>query len=183
LDYVTSNSLTSFKREGETAPSLQVSYRVKEYAHSDLTLTGEYQFNKSSDTSMISRGTSAAANFDGSGKLDRQFFAPGVMWNFHPTIDIGVGLQYRFERLHAHGGTLGGEITSNWDRPWFNFYLGYTFQNLAKVKPYIAVRSSAALVTAKAPALADLNTDWGQGKLVRSMAGDVESCIQLGVRF
>jgi hypothetical protein len=182
-DYVANTSLTRCRQESETAPSLQAGYRFKEYAHSDLTVTGEYQFSTSSNTRVNSRGTTPAANFDGSGKLDKAFLAPGIMWTFHPTIDIGLGLQYRFERLHAHGDATGGGTTASWDRPWFNFYLGYTFQNLAKVKPYIAVRSSAALVTARPPALADLNSDWGKKRLMRSMAGNVESCFQVGVRF
>jgi hypothetical protein len=104
------------------------------------------------------------------------------MWNFHPGMDLGVGLQYRFERLRVDLDPYS--TSTSYDRPWLNIHLGYSFQTQARLKPYVALRSSAALSTTHAPGrLADLESAWGQKKLLRSMAGDVESSFQVGVRF
>lgn len=173
------NSLINFKRESRTVPSVLVGYRIKDFAKSDLTLSGEYLFRAGYDASMTSAGTGLANSY---GTVQKHYFAPGLMWNFHPTVDLGVGLQYRFERLRSD---LTAPATStNHDRPWLNLYLGYTFQSQAQVKPFVALRSSAALSTTSAPANgSDLATEWGQRRLLRSMGGDVESSLQVGVRF
>jgi hypothetical protein len=184
IEYVGSNptSLTNLKRDRRTVPSLQVGYQIKDFGHSDLSLTAEYQFKSGYDLNLT-RLVAGAGGVDGAhGKMTKSYFAPGVMWNFHPTVDIGLGLQYRFERLQGEIASI--DTHTNYNRPWLNLYLGYTFQNQSKVKPFVALRSSAALMTTNAPGyLSDLNAAWGQNKLLRSMAGDYESSIQVGVRF
>jgi hypothetical protein len=40
-DYLGTDALTNFKREGRTVPSVQVGYRAAEFAKSDLTVSAE----------------------------------------------------------------------------------------------------------------------------------------------
>ena len=185
-DYASANTLVNFKKNSRVVPGLQAGYTFKHFTGSDLSATAEYQFNSSAGFSAIGRGTSpggGSAVVNRNGKMEKSFFAPGIQWNFHPHIDLGLGLQYRFERLHAYDNT--GSTSTNNDRPWLNLYWGYTFKTEARVKPFVAFRSSFALSFTSSPGTVGeiFNTDGGEKRLMRSMAGDSEGNFQVGVRF
>jgi len=182
-DYFTASgigagAMATFKRESATAPSLQLGYRIKDFTSSDLVLTGEYQFEKTYGAKATAIGVSPGRSIitQEDGKIRKSFFAPGIMWNWHPVVDLGIGLQYRFERLKADFVDIG--VCADYDRPWLNATVGYTFRTGARVRPFVALRTSAALVTTKAPDRVD-----DLPRMLKSVAGDAEACLQLGVRF
>ena len=172
------------KREAKTVPAIHAGYRFHEFAKSDLSFTGEYQFQSSTTLTAfvtdIQGRPPRAARF--SGRMKSRFFAPGIQWNFHRAVDFGFGLQYRFTRLEAENSGF----STNYDRPWLLAYLGYTFKQGETVRPYVALRVAASPVTtSERDLLKDLLTtrEHFQTKLLKSQAGDAEGSLQFGVRF
>jgi len=104
------------------------------------------------------------------------FFAPGIQWDSHRPFDYGIGVQYRFERLKFDDG----ESASN-NRAWLNLHGGYTFRQVQTVKPFLALRLSAALSKTNPPGQLASNDD--VKTLAKYLEGDREVSLQLGVRF
>ena len=167
-----------YTRKDAWTPSLLAGVRVLDMDHSYLSLTGEYQFRHRADVEITNiNGTATAPGGDSTQAFRSQAWAPGVSWDFRRTLDFGFGLQYRFARLE---NDLARE---NYNRPWINAYLGYTFPARTQVKPFVALRQSVALTRTDNVALSTLGTDAGQKRLLRAMDADAVTSLQVGVRF
>jgi hypothetical protein len=183
--YESSNSFTRVQRENKTTPTLFVGYRVLDFANdSNLSVTGEYQFQSRFKTTLSRSG--AANQFT---TMKTEFFAPGVQWNFQKAVDFGVGLQYRFTSIKgpvydAAGDFTGGTQSTTYDRPWIHAYVGHTFTDSGPVKPFMALRMATLVGSTSAPKLAsDLQNEGGQKRLMRALAPTWEVSLQAGVRF
>jgi len=173
----------AIKRASKVAPAIHVGYRIFDFNHSDLSVTGEYQFKTNYAVTTTANATVAGTSISGtdSDKFSSQFFAPGIQWNFHRAVDFGFGLQYRFAKLQNQDG----DLSTRYNRPWLTSYVGYTFKQVEVVKPFVALRLAASPVTTKTPTLAAGLGDNPQGnkQLMKSLAGNVEISLQAGVRF
>jgi hypothetical protein len=172
------NQYLRYTRKDAGTPSLLASVRVLDLAKSCFSLTGEYQFQHRADVEVTNiNGTVAAPGGASTQAFRSHAWAPGVSWDFRRTLDFGFGLQYRFARLE---NDLAKET---YNRPWVNAYLGYTFPARTQVKPFVALRQSAALAHTDNVALSTLGTDAGQKRLLRAMDADAVTSLQVGVRF
>jgi len=175
VSYLIGSQNYRFQRDPGSALSLQAGYRAWDFGQSDLAFTGEYQFNKSFNGSVTASGPTA--NGKGTGDLDIRYFAPGVQWTFHRTLDFGAGLQYRFTHLDD------GLTPASNDRPWLNVQVGYTFRNAAKLKPHVALRLAAAVTSSRAPVLTAGGTSEDPRQMLRYLEGNSETSLRFGVRF
>lgn len=166
------------KRAEKWVPTIHAGYRFYDFEHSDLSVTGEYQFKTTFKVTGALRASGVGtAAFDFS-DASSQYIAPGIQWNFHRAVDFGFGLQYRFTKLET------SDVSTRYDRPWLLGYVGYTFLKGEAMQPYVALRLAATPVKTGAPNFASLLTGRdGQVKLMKSMAGDAELSLQAGVRF
>ena len=172
------------KRERKTVPAIHAGYRFHDFASSDLSFTGEYQFqSRATLTALVTEYRGRAPRAERvSGRMKNRFFAPGIQWNFHRAVDFGFGLQYRFTQLEAEDSGF----TTNYNRPWLLAYVGYTFKQGKTVRPYVALRvAGSPVTTSERGLLKDLLSSEGRfrEKLIKSQAGDFGGSLQVGVRF
>jgi len=167
------------KREDKWVPTIHAGYRFYDFSHSDLSVTGEYQFktNFGVTTSVGANPLGGASWQVTSTRASSRFIAPGIQWNFHRAVDFGFGLQYRFTNLED------STVSTRYDRPWLLGYAGYTFMKGEALQPYVALRLAATPVTTSAPSFLALANKSGQTQLMKSMAGNAELSLQAGVRF
>jgi hypothetical protein len=174
----------SLKRAQRLVPSLHAGYRFHGFAHSDLSFTGEYQFRTSQDVSgaLTTVQGATVSRTPLAGRFQSSFLAPGIQWNFHQVVDYGFGLQYRFTQLR--GGAAGLEASTRYDRPWLVGYVGHTATGGERLKPFVALRLAMSPVSQRTPSCADILAGrGGQERLLKSMAGNGEVSLQVGVRF
>jgi hypothetical protein len=158
----------TLKRDSKAAPSLFVGCRVMDLGSSDLSVTAEYQFQTN-------------YGFSGdfwTGAYQSSYAAPGVQWTYHGAVDLGAGLQIRFESLSGSIQTVSDSTSYN--RAWLNGYVGYTFQADWRAKPFVGLRLAGAVTRTDLPA--PLTTSQGK-KLLRAMDGDIDLALMGGVRF
>lgn len=167
--YSDANLNEFFKRGSKAAVSLFAGRQVRSFGASELSVTGEYQFNTSYPSSTRTER----------GSLWSKSYAPGVQWTWHGLADAGLGLQYRFVRLE------GGNLSTSNNRAWVNATVGQTVFNDSGPSPFVNLRAAVALGRTAAPPSADVAAgDPGALKtLLKAMDGDFEVSIQFGLRF
>jgi hypothetical protein len=166
------------ERKAKAATALHAGYRLHDLGASDLSVTGEYQFKSKEDLDARVDGN-GMGSARGTSSFRTTFFAPGIQWNFHKAVDFGFGLQYRFTRLEADSL----EVRTRYDRPWLLAYVGYTFKTGNALRPYVALRLAGTPVTTGAQPLRALDDRPGQERWMKSLAGDREASLQVGLRF
>ena len=130
----------------------------------------------------ISDSVSSSAD----GQATVKYTAVGVRWQWRQPIDLGVGLQARFESLgyEAKDGQ-GSPWTATWTRPWLEAMAGYTFQGGA-VKPFVALSVALPLVSESAPtspAASDAQAEANQKQMVKATGPKFELALRVGLRF
>jgi len=168
--------LVRAERKSKASTAIHAGYSFRELAHSDLSCTAEYQFKSKADLDIRVHRTGGGPR-QYSTEFNESFFAPGIQWNFHKAVDFGFGVQYRFTRLESE------DTRTRYDRPWLLAYVGYTFKTGHALRPYVALRLAGTPVTTGAQPLSPLADRSGEEKWMKSLAGDREASLQVGLRF
>ena len=169
--------------DNNTGLGLEVGYRAWDFGSSDLGFTGAYRFKSRSDARI--NITAAGVTLPPiKSKAGYSFASAGVQWNYHSKVNFGFGLQVRFERL-ADDDPEPGEtsVTASYARPWANGYVGYTFEAMGGVRPFVALNTAVALSKSAPPDRIDLTDDQNIRDLLKAMGPVLAVGIQAGVRF
>lgn len=159
----------TIKRDGKMAPALFAGYRVYDFGSSEISVTGEVQFQT---RYPLIQGPNRDS-------LRSQFYAPGAQWTWHGTVDAGAGLQFRFTDLKFQNVS-----TSN-NRVWLHGTIGKTFDLKGSLSPFVNLRLAYALGRTSPPTADYLNNggDAAVKQLMKTLDGDSEVAVQFGVRF
>lgn len=104
-----------------------------DFAHAGATafqLTTGYRFQGS-------------GNYDGvygplGVKYKNSYWELGAMAHWHLPMDLGLGLEYRSEKLDVDTGVMGS-YSDTWGRGWVRGNAGWTFQTATTVKPFLGL--------------------------------------------
>jgi len=78
------------------------------------------------------------------GELDNQYWAAGAMVNWKLLVNVGVGVEYRSEKLSWRSGVPLGNGDSTQGRTWARVNLGFSIP-LPVVSPFFALEVAAPL--------------------------------------
>jgi hypothetical protein len=159
--------------------SVLAGYSFLNLGQSDLSATAEYQLPTNFTTYVNASvlgigGTLPTTNKMTSGAL-------GAQINFHEPFDFGFGVQAKWERL----SNSDLNTSTNYVRPWVMGYAGYTFDTGSQVKPFVALRGSAAVTKTNAPNAVDFLSDSSSSlrQWLRAADANYQLSLAAGVRF
>ena len=114
----------------QTGFGLRFGWDVAKVGPTAFQLTTGYRFQSS-------------GNYDGvygplGVKYKNSYWQLGGMVRWHLPVDLGVGLEYRGERLEVDVPSLGN-FSDTWGRGWFRANAGWTFETSSAVKPFLGL--------------------------------------------
>jgi hypothetical protein len=176
----TVTSLT-FAPKDNSAAGLAFAWYPWQAGGGQLGFSAGYRFKGSSDLVVSGFGNSEAA-----GTFENEHIDLGLRWIWRKPFDLGVGLQYRMEKLAWEAKHVPGETwSSNWSRPWFEVLAGYTWER-ASLKPFVGFSVALPIVSESTPssvATSETQAAANQERLVRSAGPKFEMALRIGLRF
>ena len=120
------------------------------------------------------------------GKFASEHLALGAQAVWHPGVDLGLGLQARFEKQALEPDGEGETWSARQTRPWLTGMIGHTFRTAGRVQPFLALAAALPLTSTSKPtgaATTDAEARANQETLVKSLAPKFEVGLEVGVRF
>lgn len=137
------------------------------------------QFNNKQDVLVNGQ----AATSPGSITEEYKYWAVGAAVNWNFLVRLGVGLEYRSEKLHfnqSYAGTTQFDGSTTYGRPWIRGTAGFTFPTPI-VKPFIGIEAAFPLTSSKVTGQDLANSDIDA--LNKGIAPKAQYGIYAGVRF
>jgi len=164
--------------------SVLAGYSFLNLGQADLSATAEYQFSTNFRTTLDS--SNIGGNFlVTTNKMSSA--AIGAQMNFHEPFDFGFGVQGKYEWLSNSNLSINGYRVpdTKYVRPWVMAYGGYTFDLGTDVKPFVALRGSAALTSTSQPSASDFvgNVNYSLQKWLKAADANYQISLAAGVRF
>ena len=173
---VTVGSLSQeIKADTWKAGGLRFGYNFVSIGPMEVQGNATYQFKNSQD--ILTNGNAAGPGI----KEDYNYWAVGAAVNWDFLVRVGVGLEYRSEKLDFHQpGTSFDNHSTTYGRPWIRGTAGFTIP-VPLVKPFIGVEAAFPLTSTSLTYqdLASGNVD----TLNKSIAPKAQYGIYAGIRF
>ncbi|MBI4913619.1 MAG: hypothetical protein HY823_12855 [Acidobacteria bacterium] len=171
----------TFEPKGNSAVGLTFAWYPWKVGGGQLGPSLAYRFKGSSDLWVSESGATGTP-----GTFKNEHFDAGFRWTWRKPFDLGIGLQYRLEKL-AWEPTAGPAATwsTHWGRPWFEASAGYTWESPA-IKPFVALSAALPLIQESAPVLAaepESVAPSAREQLIRSAGPRLELAFRAGIRF
>jgi hypothetical protein len=147
------------------------------FSGTDLDLTATLRFKAKSDLEVYGEKV---------GKFASEHVALGAQATWRRRVDLGLGLQVRFEKQALVPEGEGDTWSARQTRPWLTASLGHTFAKAGSVRPFVALTAALPLTSTSKPtgaAQSEAEATANQEKLVRSMAPKFEVGLHVGLRF
>jgi hypothetical protein len=159
----------------KTVGALRLGYHFLDAGSALLQVTAAYQFKASSEVTF--KVPSAGIGSLGIGvNLDHSATSLGVMVDFKTAVALGVGLDYRWDKLEGTFQGLGSSTT--YGRPWARFTVGYVFPS-SGLKPFLGLETAIALST-KSIGMGGPSSD---EEALKGLAPKLQFGLYGGVRF
>lgn len=133
-------SSASFATDKKGVLAIRGGWSALEFGEARLQVTAAYQPTTSSNQAN-------AVNDPSSGPIPAQAFpyragytAVGAMVRLQALVDLGLGVDFRFEQLSTQGSS------TSYDRPWLRATAGWAF-TLAAVQPILGLEAAYPLST------------------------------------
>jgi hypothetical protein len=124
-----------FEVSSKTVMGARLGYSIVDIGPALFQVTAGYQPKASAKY----KENGAETNID----YDHEHYSVGAMFNFKAMLAVGVGLDYRFEKL---SGTdpIHGSHSTNYNRPWIRANVGYAFPTPV-IKPFLGLEVAMPL--------------------------------------
>jgi hypothetical protein len=143
----------------------RLGYRLWEFGPASVQVTAGFQ--PKSESVYLANG------FDMGLKYQHEHTSVGAMVNFNAVMPIGIGIEYRMEKLNL---TSTGWSDASYNRPWFRATMSHIFET-ATVRPFIGLEAAAPLTSHAYAA------DSGMDSFLRSLAPKFQLGLYGGIRF
>ncbi|MFN8011662.1 MAG: hypothetical protein U0P81_09675 [Holophagaceae bacterium] len=156
---------------------LAFAWKARALGSADLDLTAALRFKAKSDLDVAG---------ERAGKFASEHVALGAQVVWHPGVDLGLGLQVRFEKQALVPLEEGDTWSARQTRPWLTASLGHAFAGSGSVKPFVALVAALPLTSTGKPtgaAASDAEAQANQERLVKSLAPKFEIGLQVGLKF
>jgi hypothetical protein len=155
--------------DDKTVYGVRVGYSLVDLGPALLQVTAAYQPESTSTMNVKSEDMkegpeSAAVDYKHSS------YAVGAMFNFKALVAVGVGLDYRFEKLD------NGFKSTTYSRPWMRANAGMAFPTPV-IKPFVGLEVAVPLMSKSLDGNSDL------GDLLKCIAPKLQVGVYGGVRF
>ena len=151
--------------QDKTVLAARLGYSIVDFGPALFQLTAAYQ--PSVDTDMKVGGVTSPT------KLGHEYWGLGVMFNFKAVVAVGAGLDYRSEKISAHGV---GTVSTTYGRPWARVNAGYAFPTPV-LKPFIGLEVAMPLTKQSYSATASFEDQ------LKSWAPKLQVGLYAGIRF
>lgn len=152
---------TNFKADDKTVVAARFGYALVDMGPALFQLTAGYQ--PKVETEVAQTGSSNAA-------MKQGYWSAGAAFNFKAMVAVGVGLEYRSERLENAG------VSTTYGRPWARANVGYAFPS-PLVKPFLGLEVAAPM------SKKDGNGATTTEDIMKSIAPKMQVGIYGGIRF
>ncbi len=167
-------SSSDIKADTWKAAGLRFGYSFMSFGPAELQGTAAYQSKNEQDVLVNGSNSSTGA------KEEYSYWALGASVNWNFLVRLGVGLEYRSERLHFHQSGGGFDSSTTYGRPWLRAHAGYVFP-MPVVKPFIGLQMGLPLTSNSFSAQDLSNGD--VDKLNKGIAPKAEYGVYAGLRF
>lgn len=168
---------TTFSPVQNSAPGLAFAWTGWTSGKAELSLTAALRFKGKSDLKVDGERV---------GRFTSEHQALGAALTWRQVVDLGLGLQVRFEKQALVPLEEGDTWSARQTRPWLTASAGHSFQAAGRVKPFVALVAALPLTSQSKPtgiATTEAEAVANQEKLVKSMAPKFEVAVQVGLRF
>jgi hypothetical protein len=132
---------SDYKLDDKTVIAARFGYALVDIGPALFQLTAAYQ--PSTETNATVNVSLANVPFaKGTGTYKQGYWGAGAALTFKALFAVGVGLEYRSEKLEGAIGSLNSSTT--YGRPWARANVGYAFPSPI-VKPFIGLEVAAPL--------------------------------------
>jgi hypothetical protein len=169
---------TEIKADTWKAPGIRLGYNFVSVGPMEFQGNATIQFNNKQD--VLVNGQSSPA---GSITEEYKYWAVGAAVNWNFLVRLGVGLEYRSEKLHfnqSFAGVTQFDGSTTYGRPWIRGTAGWTIPTPI-VKPFIGIEAAFPLTSSSLTANDLINSDLDH--LNKSIAPKAQYGIYAGVRF
>ena len=178
-DFSGGGNAFEIKADTWKAAGLRFGYNFVSVGPMEFQGNATVQFNNKQNLNLSVNGTNANAGWT----EEYKYWAVGAAVNWNFLVRLGVGLEYRSEKLNFTDGLApmyNGSATYN--RPWIRGTVGFTIP-APVVKPFIGAEVAFPLTTTSVTYadIGGLNPDID--KLNRSVAPKAQYGIYAGIRF
>ena len=176
-----SNSVVSVTAnvDNKAAFGLRAGYEFSEAGAWGFQATVGYlpQVNSSAKINMTVQGVSATAQ---AGTYSSSQVAVGGMAYYKSVVNLGAGLEYRFENLKATSADPNlDSISTNYSRPWVRLVASYPFP-MGSVKGFVGLEAGLPLTSTN---LKISSTGVDDSNFLKSFAPKSQVGAYLGVQF
>lgn len=155
---------STLKADDKTVVAARFGYALVDMGPALFQLTAGYQPKVETEVAQTGSGT---------GVMKQGYWSAGAAFNFKAMFAVGVGVEYRSERLQDM--STGGASTT-YGRPWARANVGYAFPT-PLVKPFVGLEVAAPM-SKKDGSSATSNED-----VLKSIAPKMQVGIYGGIRF
>ncbi len=160
------------KVDSRTVTALRLGYTLLDFGPASFQVTGGYQPETRATVHTSAPNNTPPFPTDlGDSTLTESYWSVGTMFNFNFPVALGLGLEYRSEKL---GGGTTGSFTYN--RPWARANVGYVFP-MPKVKPFVGLEAALPLSTKSN------DTGTSAETAIQAIAPKMQIGIYAGIRF
>ena len=175
----TGSGSAEIKADTWKAAGLRFGYNFVSVGPMEVQGNATVQFNNSQN--VLVNGNAAAPPM--SIKEDYKYWAVGAAVNWNFLVRVGVGLEYRSEKLNfdqSNAGTTQFSGSTTYGRPWIRGTAGFTIP-APILKPFVGVEAAFPLTSTSLTYQDLANNDID--KLNKSIAPKAQYGIYAGIRF
>jgi len=165
----TPSGSVSYSTESATVVAARFGYTVLGFGPASLQLTAAYQPKVSAQQTYTNTATQTTEVVNSKAG----YYAAGAMLRMRAPLDLGAGLEYRFEGANVRYGD------STYQRPWARLHAGFSIP-APVVKPFVVLEFAFPLTsTSLGAGDATSNND----KLAKASGPKAQVGIYAGIRF
>ncbi len=142
-------SIFTYEPQDKTVIAARFGYALVDIGPALFQLTAGFQPQVETDV----KNTTTGLVVD---KFKQGYWSAGAALNFKALFAVGVGLEYRSEKLEGTLGTMG--VSTTYGRPWVRGNVGYAFPSPI-VKPFIGLEVAAPLAKKDVSATGPITVD------------------------
>jgi len=164
------------KPEKVIVPAIRLGYDFFTFSDT-MSLQGNIgcQFEKKAEIQTDVKGKSISF-----GSYSQESISLGAMFQYRNVVDLGAGLDWRFEKNNIEAGGVEGYHRNS--RPWVRANVGYTFAS-SSLSPFVKFEVAAPLKSDSYDHNAKMDTTSENNAIADALASKLQIGLVGGVRF
>ena len=162
------------------AAGLRFGYTFAKVGTAEFQANTTLQFNNSESYTAKYNGVTSPV-----GPLLKEgykYWGLGVAVNWNTPVLVGVGLEYRSEKLEFDGTAVGApDQSTTYGRPWLRGNVGYAFTTSSSMRPFVALEVAFPLTSSSPDYNQLVANNWES--LSKGVAPKLQYGLNAGIRF